>query len=162
MNNLDEVEKAKQRMLAIRNKRRDTDTSGLYSTPAKSRVNPVQPSNPQVGDVWTDPSTGCVFTWYGNQWIQTGVAVAQDDLEEIHECKECRYELKSVEDQEWGLCPSHMPDFDAAFTADEHEIYMGKHNGGAMAVGFVRRINQLELLVENLQEQIIELSKGDN
>jgi hypothetical protein len=85
-----------------------------------------------------------------------------DDLETVHECKECSYELKSVQDYDWGLCPNHMPNFDAAFTADEQEVYMGKHNGGAMAVGFVRRINQLELLIDNLQEQIIELSKGDN
>ena len=152
-------------MKPLTKKHRGTDISGLYNPPSKSTIKTSPPSSPQVGDVFTDANSGVVFTWYGNQWIQTGVAVAQDDdedIKEVHECKECRYELKSVQDQEWGLCPSHMPDFDAAFTADEHEIYMGKHNGGAMAVGFVRRINQLELLVENLQEQIIELSKGDN
>ena len=152
-------------MKPLTKKHRGTDISGLYSTPAKSRVNTSLPSNPQVGDVFTNTTTGVVFTWYGSQWIQTGHAVAQnddEDLVEVHECNECSYELKSVDDHEWGLCPSHMPNFDAAFTADEHELYMGKHNGGAMAVGFVRRINQLELLIENLQEQIIELSKGDN
>lgn len=83
-----------------------------------------------------------------------------EDLVEVHECKECRYELKSQQDHEWGLCPSHMPDFDAAFTEDEQKLYMGKHSGGATTVGVVRRIKQLELMVDNLQEQIIELSKG--
>lgn len=153
-------------MKPLTKKHKGTDISGLYNAPAKTAVGNSPPSNPQVGDVWTDLSTGCVFTYSGtHQWIQTGHAVAQnddEDLVEVHECKECSYELQSVEDYAWGLCPTHMPNFDAAFTADEHEVYMGKHNGGAMAVGFVRRINQLELLVENLQEQIIELSKGDN
>lgn len=149
-----------------KHKGQDWATNVLHNSPAASSATAsnTPPSNPQVGEVWVRSNTGDVYTWNGTAWYTSGIAVAQDDedLVEIQECKECSYELKSHQDHEWGLCPKHMPDFDAAFTANEQELYMGKHNGGAMAVGFVRRINQLELLVENLQEQIIELSKGDN
>lgn len=152
-------------MKPLTKKHRGTDWahSVLHSSPAMS-TDPNPPSSPQVGQVWTERVSGDVYTWNGKEWYTSGFAVPQDDedLVEVQECKECSYELKSHQDYEWGLCPKHMPDFDAAFTANEQELYMGKHNGGAMAVGFVRRINQLELLIENLQEQIIELSKGDN
>lgn len=142
-----------------RKKHGGTDISGLYNPPSKRTTDSSPHSNPQVGDVWTDVRNGKVFTWNGHVWVVN--TTDDEDLVEVHECKECSYELKSVEDHEWGLCPRHMPNFDVAFTADEHELYMGKHNGGAMAVGFVRHIKELEMMVENLQEQIIELSKGD-